>query len=93
MHSQILSCSHGEPIFLEGGEIKSGSSLGMRLATNYAPYEEVMKTLSHCLETSLHRKCTNQKKLRSVRLLCKIRGETDSQKILLFNLKHCNVHL
>ena len=58
-HSQILSCSHGEPIFLEGSEIKSGSALGMRLATNYAPYEEVMKTLSHCLETSLHRKRTN----------------------------------
>ena len=59
MHSQILSCSHGEPIFLKDGEIKSGSGLGMRLATNYAPYEEVMKTLSHCLETSLHRKRTN----------------------------------
>ena len=27
-----LSCSRGEPIFLEGGEIKSGSGLGMRLA-------------------------------------------------------------
>ena len=38
-----LSCSRGEPIFLEGGEIKSGSGLGMRLATNYAAYEEVMK--------------------------------------------------
>ena len=34
----------GEPIFLEGGDIKSGSGLGTRLATNYAPYEEVMKT-------------------------------------------------
>ena len=49
----------GEPIFLEGGDIKSGSGLGTRLATNYAPYEEVMKTLSHCLETSLHGKRTN----------------------------------
>ena len=25
----------------------------MRLATNYAPYEEVMKTLSHCRRKSL----------------------------------------
>ena len=58
-HSQILSSSRGEPIFLEGSEIKSGSGLGTRLATNYAPYEEVMKTLSHWLETSLHRKRTN----------------------------------
>ena len=46
-----LSCSRGEPIFLEGGEIKSGSGLGMRLATHYAPYEEVTKTLRHCLES------------------------------------------
>ena len=47
-----LSCSHGEPIFLEGGgEIKSGSGLGMRLVTHYAPYEEVTKTLRHCLES------------------------------------------
>ena len=45
--------------FLEGGDIKSGSGLGMRLVTNYAPYEEVMKTLGHCLETSLHGKHTN----------------------------------
>ena len=75
-----------QPIFLEGGHIKSGSGLGMSLATNYAPYEEVMKTLGHCLETSLHGKRTNRK-LRSVRLLCKMRGETDSQEILLSNLK------
>jgi len=60
-HSQILFCSRGEPIFLAGSDIKSGSGLGTRLATNYAPYEEVMKTLSHCLETSLHRKRTNTK--------------------------------
>ena len=46
-----LSCSHGEPIFLEGGEIKSGSGLGTRLATHYAPYEEVTKMLRHCLES------------------------------------------
>ena len=58
-HSQILSCSREEPIFLEGRDIKYGSGLGMRLATNYAPYEEVMKTLGHCLETSLHGKHTN----------------------------------
>ena len=51
--------SRGEPIFLKGGDIKSESSLGTRLATNYAPYEEVMKTLSHYVETSLHGKCTN----------------------------------
>ena len=48
----------GEPI-LEGGDIKSGSGLEMRLASNYAPYEEVMKTLGHCLETSLRGKRTN----------------------------------
>ena len=42
----------------------------MRLATNYAPYEEVMKTLGHCLETSLHGK--RRRKLRSVRLLYKM---------------------
>ena len=87
-HSQILSCSHGEPIFLEGGDIKAGSGLGMTLATNYTPYEEVMKILSHCLETCLHRMHQYRRiKLRSVRLLCKMRGETDSQEILLSNLK------
>ena len=81
----VLSCSHGEPIFLKGGEIKSGSGLGTRLATNYAPYEEVMKTLGHCLETSLHIETHQYKrrKLRSVRLLCKMRGETESQEILV----------
>ena len=46
-----LSCSSGEPIFLEAGEIKSGSGFGTRLATHYAPYEEVTKTLAHCLES------------------------------------------
>ena len=86
-HSQILSCSHGEPIFLEDGDIKSGSGLGTRLATNYTPYEELMKTLSHCLETCLHRTHQYRRKLRSVRLLCKMCGETDSQEILLSNLK------
>ena len=49
--------SRGEPIFLEGGDINLRVAWG--LATNYAPYEEVMKTLRHCLETSLHGKCTN----------------------------------
>ena len=49
-----LSCSRGEPIFLEGGEIKSGSGLGTRLATHYAPYEEVTKTLRHCPEEVRH---------------------------------------
>ena len=44
-----LSCSRGEPISLKGGEIKSGSGLGTRLATHYAPYEEVTKTLRHCM--------------------------------------------
>jgi len=46
-----LSCSCGELIFLEGSGIKSGSGLGMRLATHYARYEEVTKTLRHCLES------------------------------------------
>ena len=51
-----LSCSSGEPIFLEGGGIKSGSGLGMRLATHYAPYEEVTK---HSGTAWNHRKRTN----------------------------------
>ena len=49
-----FSCSRGEPIFLEGGEIKSGSGLGTRLAIHYAPYEEVTKTLRHCPEEVRH---------------------------------------
>ena len=39
----ILLPSREEPIFLKGGETKSGSGLRTRLATNYAPNEEVMK--------------------------------------------------
>ena len=54
-----LMHSHGENLVLHSCRIKSGSGLGMKLATNYAPDEEVMKTLSHCLETILH---TIQKK-------------------------------
>ena len=45
-----LSCSHGEPIFLEGGKIKSGSGLGMRLATHYAPFEENTRALPGIIE-------------------------------------------
>ena len=45
-----LSCSRGEPIFLEGGEIKSGSGLGTGLATHYAPYEEVTPALPEIIE-------------------------------------------
>ena len=40
-----LSCSHGEPIYLEGSEIKSGSGLGTRLATHYV--------CLHCREMSI----------------------------------------
>ena len=49
-HSQILSCSRGGPIFLECSVIKSGSGLETKLATHYALYEEMMKTLRHYLK-------------------------------------------
>ena len=62
--------------FLEGGEIKSGSGLGMRLATNYAPYEEVMKHSATAWKQAFMGK-THQYR-RSVRLLCKMCGETVS---------------
>ena len=54
-------------------------------ASHQAPDEKVMKTLSQCLETSLHRKHTTsyRRKLRSIRLLCKMRRKTDSQKMLV----------
>ena len=58
-HSQILSHNHEVNSVLHSCMIKSGSGLGTKLATNYAPDEEVMKTLSHCLETILHTKHTN----------------------------------
>ena len=54
-----LSCSCGEPIFLEAGEIKSGNGLGTRLATNFGPYEEVTN-LKHSGTAWNHRKRTNR---------------------------------
>ena len=68
----FLSQSHGENSVLHSCRIKSGNGLGTKLATNYAP-DEVMRTLSHCLETILH----TIRKLIGVRLLCRMRGETD----------------
>ena len=53
-HSQIYPAAVENRFFLEGGEIKSGSGLGTRLATHYAPYEEVTKTLRHCPEEVRH---------------------------------------
>ena len=55
-HSQIYPAAVENRFFLRGGEIKSGSGLGMRLATHCAPYEEVTKTLSTAWS---HRKRTN----------------------------------
>ena len=48
--------------FSRGRWDKSGSGLGTRLATHYAPYE-VTKTLRHCLVSE------NVQKLRSVRVV------------------------
>ena len=52
----------GEPIFLEGGDINSGSGLGTRLATNYAPYEEVMKTSATAWKQAIMENAPIQKK-------------------------------
>ena len=56
----------GEPIFLEGGGIKSGSGLGMRLATNYAPYEEVMKHSATAWKQAFMENAPIQKKCQAI---------------------------
>ena len=48
--------------FHEGGDIKSGSGLGMRLVTNYAPYEEVMKHSATAWKQAFIENAPTQKK-------------------------------
>ena len=81
-HSKILSHSCGEKSVHHGCRIKSRSSLGTRLATNYALDEEVMKTLSRCLEkTFIETRQYRRRKLINVRLWYKTRGETGNSLV------------